>query len=145
MRATLMSRLKRLGMTYREYLRSDHWADVKRRYRESDLPQNCMGCDAPNVQYHHRTYNRVGHELLTDILPLCRQCHQDVHQYEKRFGTNINATHKILRVLRGWTRAQTRDRFAPFQVEGNKYYCGTNPRARFPRELLYSATQTKGA
>jgi hypothetical protein len=128
MRATLMSRLKGLGMSYTEYLNSKHWADVKRRYRESSLPQNCMACDSTKVQYHHRTYQRVGCELLTDIMPLCDACHKRVHEFEKNLRTNPSATHKILRLMCGWSREETRRRFAPFQVEGNKYYFATNPR-----------------
>lgn len=27
------------------------------------------------LQVHHRTYVRLGHELKTDVLPLCRNCH----------------------------------------------------------------------
>jgi hypothetical protein len=128
MRATLVARLKRLGMSYSEYLSSEHWRDLKRQYRRSHLPQDCMGCEATHVQYHHRTYNRLGHELLTDIMPLCGKCHKEVHDYEKKFKMNYSQTHAILRILRGWTREDTRRRFASFQVEGNKYYFATNPR-----------------
>jgi hypothetical protein len=128
MRATLAARLKCLGTSYSEYLRSKHWSDVKRRYRESSLPQNCMACDCPVVQYHYRTYQRLGCELLTDIMPLCGKCHQKVHEYEKNLRTKPFATHKILRLMCGWTRAETRRRFAPFQAEGNSHCFGINPR-----------------
>lgn len=67
---------------YAAYLRSDHWADVKRRYRASKLPQHCVICksDGP-VEFHHRTYRRITQERLQDLVPLCRECHQWAHDY----------------------------------------------------------------
>lgn len=44
MKATMVARLRGMRMTYAQYLASDHWADVKRRYRGSGLPQRCLGC-----------------------------------------------------------------------------------------------------
>lgn len=77
-------RLRRLGYTnYAEYLRSPAWSDVKRRYRASDLPQVCV-CGETTVQLHHKTYERVGEEALTDLAPLCGDCHRLVHVLERR-------------------------------------------------------------
>src|SRR4051794_24043327 len=50
------------GLTYLEYLESDHWKALKNRYRNSGLPQQCLICHDRNVDLHHRTYKRVGHE-----------------------------------------------------------------------------------
>jgi len=37
------------------------------------------------VEYHHLTYERVGgDELPTDLLPICRTCHQMIHVLERR-------------------------------------------------------------
>lgn len=76
--------LGRLGYrTYGAYLRSGHWFDVRRAYRESDLPQRCM-CGADEVQLHHKTYERLGCENLTDLVPLCATCHKMIHTLEWR-------------------------------------------------------------
>lgn len=75
-------KLRELGYdSYDDYLRSPAWRDVRRRYRESDLPQVCM-CGSVNVQLHHTTYERVGREELEDLLPLCQDCHATAHALE---------------------------------------------------------------
>lgn len=65
---------------YAEYLRSDHWAEVRRRYRKV-RPWKCDRCDSSekSLDLHHRTYKRLGRERLDDLVPLCRTCHQDIH------------------------------------------------------------------
>jgi hypothetical protein len=68
---------------YADYLRSSHWARKKAEYRASELPQACM-CGEENVQLHHKTYERIGAELLTDLEPLCGRCHAAVHSLEYR-------------------------------------------------------------
>ena len=50
--------LLRLGYeSYDEYLASDHWRDVKRRFRESGRPTECI-CGEQGVDLHHETYER---------------------------------------------------------------------------------------
>ena len=74
------------------YLLSEDWREVKERYRATvhltgedtgywkrGLPQTCVVCKDPNVDLHHRTYARLGEELLTDIAPLCRLHHDQLH------------------------------------------------------------------
>lgn len=72
---------------YEVYLLSEHWREVKRRYRASDLPQDCYACGAAQVDLHHVTYVRLGHEELTDLVPLCRDHHDRVHSGELRLDT----------------------------------------------------------
>lgn len=75
-------RLRELGYSdYSAYLNSAAWRDVKRRYRESDLPQICR-CGATRWQLHHTTYERVGREELEDLIPLCSDCHALAHTLE---------------------------------------------------------------
>lgn len=76
------TRLRELGYdTYDAYLRSAAWRDVRRRYFASGLPQICM-CGEAKVHLHHTTYERVGRELLEDLIPLCRDCHTMAHDLE---------------------------------------------------------------
>lgn len=66
---------------YASYLRSDHWHNVKKRYRKSRLPWKCGCCQGiKKLDLHHKTYKRLGSERLTDLLPLCRDCHSAVHE-----------------------------------------------------------------
>lgn len=78
-------RLRQLGYgDYRDYLLSPAWSDVKRRYRQSDLPQMC-GCGATTeLEMHHKTYERVGEERLEDLAPMCSPCHRVLHVLEAR-------------------------------------------------------------
>lgn len=114
-------KLRKLGYTsYRDYLASDHWRALRRAYCEAGLPQCCLACGSPWFQLHHRTYTRLGREQLGDLLPLCGDCHTKVHEYERTHRTTIQATHKILRKVFGWTKSQTKKRFRPFSLPGTK-------------------------
>lgn len=62
-----------------DYLRSPEFKELKERYRGSGLPQKCVVCKDPNVDLHHRTYARLGEERLTDLIPLCRHHHDQLH------------------------------------------------------------------
>jgi 5-methylcytosine-specific restriction endonuclease McrA len=66
---------------YQDYLRSEHWQDVKRRFRASKLHHaGCYVCgSAENLNLHHKTYKRLGNERLTDLIYLCKPCHSYVH------------------------------------------------------------------
>lgn len=83
-RSAFYWRLQRLGFgSYDEYLRGAHWQDVRRRYRESNRPQVCDWCGETKVHLHHKTYARLGAELLTDLVPLCAVCHATMHTLER--------------------------------------------------------------
>jgi hypothetical protein len=41
-------------------------------------------CGADVVQLHHKTYDRIGAEDLTDLTPLCARCHALIHVLERR-------------------------------------------------------------
>lgn len=79
-------KLRALGFSsYADYIASPVWVATRSRYRASDLPQDCQLCGADEIiQLHHRTYERVGEELLTDLVPLCPTCHVLVHTLRKR-------------------------------------------------------------
>jgi hypothetical protein len=85
---TFRERLAELGhASYRDYLRSPHWQDVKRRYRASKMPQDCKVCRARWVELHHRSYRRLGNEKLHDLVPLCAEHHKGAHAYHRAHGT----------------------------------------------------------
>jgi hypothetical protein len=120
---TMFRRLKKLGFaSYRDYLLSAHWAKLKREYREGDLPQHCLACRDSNYELHHRSYERLGAEIRGDLIPLCRKCHEKVHRYADLHHLRIQATHKIMRKVFGWTKSQTWKRFAPFCSAKKKGY-----------------------
>jgi hypothetical protein len=80
MRHQRMGKLRALGYgSYAEYLRSEHWAAIKAKYRASKMPQRCVVCGEGWVDLHHRSYKRIGQEHLHDLVPLCRAHHNEVH------------------------------------------------------------------
>jgi hypothetical protein len=79
--------LQTQGITYQQYLASEHWQDVRRRYWACKLhDRTCFAChkgDRP-LEVHHKTYKRMGAERLHDLCLLCRDCHQSTHDYVKK-------------------------------------------------------------
>lgn len=69
--------------TYNAYLASPEW----RRRRAAVLKRDagmCQGClAAPATEVHHLTYERVGRELLFDLVSLCEACHEIAHEEDK--------------------------------------------------------------
>lgn len=84
------ARLLDLGYDdYPSYLLSDHWQNLRARYRTSSQPQECF-CGEAKVDLHHKTYERIGAERLDDLEPLCRRCHQMVHVLEAQGSIGLD-------------------------------------------------------
>lgn len=77
---------------YLSYLKSSKWSQKKKQYKRSGFKLDCWACDSTlNIQYHHRTYGRLGWEALSDIIPLCKNCHEDLtEQYKSKEFKNAN-------------------------------------------------------
>lgn len=62
------------------YLQSSQWRKLAKRIRKRDN-YTCQSCGITDTQLevHHITYERFTTELDTDLITLCRHCHQDVH------------------------------------------------------------------
>ena len=64
---------------YRRYLKTDHWkvtrAEALRRGH-----YKCHDCGSTtNLQVHHLTYARRGHERQSDLVVVCDKCHKKRH------------------------------------------------------------------
>lgn len=69
------------GLAYGDYLRTDHWRQVRRRaLRQANY--RCQVCNTgeKRLHVHHRTYINRGCELPTDVTVLCEDCHALFHQ-----------------------------------------------------------------
>jgi 5-methylcytosine-specific restriction endonuclease McrA len=65
-------------MDYQLYLQSDHW----RRMRAAALAWSgeCALCASHrHLEVHHRRYDRLWRERLTDLVVLCSRCHRRHH------------------------------------------------------------------
>lgn len=72
---------------YNNYItRSSAWKRIRNRRKEVDgdlcvCGRSCFGSGLPIVGFkvHHKTYERVGKELLSDLIRLCEICHNSYH------------------------------------------------------------------
>lgn len=64
---------------YQRYLCSRHWR-IFRLAVMIAANGRCAICNKPADDVHHLTYERVEKELLSDVAPLCRGCHEQQHE-----------------------------------------------------------------
>ena len=62
--------------TYEKYLKSPAWK-VKRDAVEQRDGGQCV-CGAQATEVHHKTYDNIGKEPLSDLVALCEECHEKV-------------------------------------------------------------------
>ncbi len=64
---------------YNLYLKSNRWRK-KRKQIKTFWDNRCAICNSEkNIHVHHRTYERLGRELTTDLIALCAVCHGRHH------------------------------------------------------------------
>lgn len=62
---------------YKEYLASPHWKQFAQHIKEWwDWRCALCYCVDECLSVHHRTYDRLGHESMNDVVALCRKCHK---------------------------------------------------------------------
>lgn len=65
--------------TYGDYLQTELWAVRLKRALNKALFA-CQVCkDTERLEVHHNTYKRIGSELDSDLIVLCRGCHELFH------------------------------------------------------------------
>lgn len=65
---------------YDAYINSYEWFERREKYF-STHKRVCYMCGAPqDVELHHMTYERLGHEYDDDLEPLCSNCHGALHR-----------------------------------------------------------------
>lgn len=76
--------------TYSQYLKTEHWQNVRSSFYATKKPKGCNHCKANNrkIHLHHQTYERIGRESLNDFLPLCEFCHNFLHEF-------LNKKHRL--------------------------------------------------
>jgi len=79
-------KIKLKGRNYKKYLKTDHWKEVKLKFRG----RSCEKCGSKyKINIHHLTYRNLGRDKeYNDCVPLCEYCHQEVHAYASE--TNIS-------------------------------------------------------
>jgi 5-methylcytosine-specific restriction endonuclease McrA len=66
--------------TYIDYLKTDHWHQLRRFVLERDR-YTCQRCGASNrvLHVHHLVYRGWYNELASDLVTLCALCHAIEH------------------------------------------------------------------
>ena len=65
--------------TYKKYLSSPAWNRKRDLVIERDKGR-CVRCCAEGRVVHHKTYDNIGKEPLSDLVLLCEKCHEGEHQ-----------------------------------------------------------------
>ncbi len=67
------------GLTYFEYLCTDHWIAIRAvAIREAGFQCELCGSGI-KIEVHHKNYKRLGNETLKDLIVLCKKCHKGKH------------------------------------------------------------------
>jgi len=65
---------------YKLYLQSDEWAERRLRILRRDN-YTCRICSSTtNLHVHHLTYDRKYNESDYDLITICKDCHEIVHE-----------------------------------------------------------------
>lgn len=87
-------------MPYSEYLQTDHWKALRVQALAA-AEYRCQVCnDTAALTVHHRTYERRGFELLSDLIALCRSCHSIFHGSGKLATSELPSTEERRRRAR---------------------------------------------
>lgn len=100
--------------SYDEYLASPAWAAFKEWYSKSKFPQYCLVCKSKEFELHHWRYEDIGQDDLHDVIPLCRDHHQQIHQHCEKHDIPLD---RVQRQLIGCFRFDPRraeSAFRPF-------------------------------
>lgn len=79
----------------KSYLQSVEW-NINRIATLRRDGFTCQGCLADNIplEVHHTTYDRYGDEKLSDLVSVCRECHQSIHD---TYGYDYNDTFPLIK------------------------------------------------
>jgi len=77
-------------MKYEDYIQSKQWkakADETKRL----AGYRCQVCNSDeDLHAHHRTYERLGDELQSDLICLCAECHSLFHNGGRVIENKLN-------------------------------------------------------
>lgn len=80
---------------YLTFLGTKYWKRLRMEVLRRDK-FTCKRCGAQqNLQAHHLTYVRRGHEKLEDLVTLCVPCHREAHRRGKDHESMISIANRI--------------------------------------------------
>lgn len=93
---------RKLGMAYRDYLKTPHWNTVRNEFLSSEHFKGCCNrCFRSDVtlNVHHRHYETLGFEKPRDLLALCDDCHKKTHDRAIEADSSLRRAHRKGRCL----------------------------------------------
>lgn len=101
--------------SYKDLLQSENWKILKKKLRENyQNYENCIFCNRQTTQIHHIYYTRaffglisrlkisdarLPKKLIKHLIPVCGNCHQNIHCIEHSEGITIyRATKKYAKL-----------------------------------------------
>lgn len=74
-----MEKVKYTRNEYREeYLKSDEWKKLRNLIMSTS--PNCQCCGGASSDVHHIIYRNIVDITINDLIPVCRNCHEYIHQ-----------------------------------------------------------------
>lgn len=85
----ILTRSRLPSSEYQRYIRSGRWARTRKRYYKWH-GRHCHRCGKRRcrLELHHKTYERLGRERMSDLIALCEDCHHAAHarRYKRNYG-----------------------------------------------------------
>jgi 5-methylcytosine-specific restriction endonuclease McrA len=79
-------------VNYKEYIKSPEWKETSRKAKER-VDYHCQLCNKEGndttLNTHHNNYERLGLELDSDLIVLCKKCHAKFHDVEIQEDNNV--------------------------------------------------------
>lgn len=125
-------------INYREYINSSEWKSFCAKIR---LDRRCCeACGSTTwLNVHHKTYERLGSELLSDVALLCRTCHEALHDFHLMHGGGLFKASNIFikRMKKGSFKMPTAKMIVLTPPE-KKLYLGSKKQRKFADKLKES-------
>lgn len=104
---------------YHEYLKSPEWKEFRKK-AFAHYGRKCSKCPATKtLQIHHLHYNNIFHELIEDVIVVCKKHHEEIH--------GINPAKKKVKLTRGQKKKLRKKKDRDLHLSGKKVkYLGSH-------------------
>ena len=87
-------------MKYIEYIHSPEWQNRRNLFLQQH-GKICNMCPRTDeIEVHHVSYDRLGHERDEDLKALCVRCHNDLHYALRKWPASEIAIRQFVSVTR---------------------------------------------
>ena len=87
---------KKQPTSYAKYMKSRRWKQFKYSYWKKH-ERVCAACGSTKrLCLHHYSYKKLGNETFDDVVPLCWDCHEELHN---EHGSKFDMTEETLDLI----------------------------------------------